>query len=504
MESRRRPAARFALGGGALVLIVALLVAGLAVGARPAFAQDGAATAPAASPTQTDATVRVVHASPDAPAVNVLVDGQPLAQNLAFGTATEYAPLPVGQHQVQVVPATGGAPVLDQTVQAEAGAAYELAAVGLLSDIQLQTYEVNLDAIENAGQARLRVVHAVPDAPAVDVAVAGGDPIVEGVEFPNASDYTDVDAGTYDLEVRNGDNDEVLLSAPGIAIEPGQVYDVFALGQGGTLQLLPLSTPVSPPCGQILGVGQPTDACLRVVHASPDAGPVDVFVGETAVVQGLQFGQATNFTAAPSGEQQIRVVPGGQAPDQAVIDTTQELQAGQAYQVTATGLLEDIEETVNQVDLTPLPEGQARVRVIHASPDTGNVDIAVGGGDTLFEGIEFRGSSDYAVVDAGTYDLQVREADGDTLLLEAPGTNLQAGMVYDVYAIGRTEDGTAQLAVFTATAAVRTGQMATPVAGAPVTGAATPAAAGTPVVAVGASPVVETPGAATPAATPTS
>jgi hypothetical protein len=485
-----------------VALLVALLVAGLAAGERSAVAQDATE---AAGPTQTDATVRIVHASPDSPAVDVLVDGQPAAQGLAPGTATEYLPLPAGDHQVQVVPA-GGSPaeaVLEQTVTLEGGTAHVLAAVGPAGQLQLQNYDVNLDAIENAGQARVRVIHAVPAAPAVDVAIAGGDPIVEGVEFPNASDYANVDAGTYDLEVRNGENDEVLASAPGIAFEAGQAYDVVAVSQGGAVQLLPLSTPVSTPCGQVLGIGEPTDACLRVVHASPDAGPVDVLLGETVVVPGLAYGSASQFAAAPSGEQQIRVVPAGQAPDQAAIDTTQTLEAGQAYQITATGLLEEIEATVNQVDLTALPEGQARLRVIHASPDLGTVDVALAGGATVAEGVEFRGSSNYTTLDAGQYGLQLREADGDTLLLEVPPTELQAGMVYDVYAIGQSEDGTLQAVVLTAQAAVRTGQVATPIAATPAA-AATPAGVATPVVAVGASPVVEAPGAATPAATPTS
>ncbi|CAA9567717.1 MAG: hypothetical protein AVDCRST_MAG19-2440 [uncultured Thermomicrobiales bacterium] len=500
MKQVTSPARGVGRGGAAVALLIAILLAALVPGLRVA-AQDP--TAPAGGPTTTDATVRIVHGSPDAPAVDVLVDGQPAAPGLAFGTATEYLPLPAGDHQVQVVPAGGGQPLLEGSVTAESGHAYILAVVGMANALQLQAYDVNIDAIENPGQSRLRVIHAVPDAPAVDVAIAGGDPIVEGVEFPNGSDYVEHEAGTFDLEVRNGETDQALMTAPQQRFEAGQVYDLVALGQGPNLQLLPLVTPVSIPCSQTLGIGQPANACLRVVHASPDAGPVDVYLGETVLIPGLQFGLASSFAAAPNGEQHIRVVPAGAPLDQAAIDTNQTLESGQAYQITATGLVAEIEATVNQVDLTPLPEGQARLRVIHASPDTAAIDVALAGGATLAEGVEFRGSSDYAVIDAGNYGLQVREADGDTLLLEAPQTMLQAGMVYDVYAIGQTENGTAQLTVFTAPASTRTGQMATPIAGAPAATPA-PAAIATPAVVVGASPVVEAPGAATPAATPTS
>lgn len=344
----------------------------------------------------------------------------------------------------------------------------------------------------------------------MNVGVASSeDPLVEGVEFPDASDYQDVDVGTYDLAVSDADSGESLLAVPGFRIDAGMAYDVFALGQAAdqSLQLLPLMTPVSLPCSQTLGMGQPSDACVRIVHASPDAGAVDVYVGETPISQGLQFGASSTFAPAANGEQQIRVVPAGGAVDQAVIDTTQELTNDDAYQVTVTGLSadDDLEATVTGVDLRPLPANQARVRVVHASPDLDAVDVAVAGGETPFEEIEYRGESGYVVVDAGMYTFQLREAEGDTLLLEAPDVQIEAGMVYDIVAIGQSEDGTLQMAVFNAAASVVTGQAASPVAATPAAGQqATPAAPATPVAAVGSSPVVATPGAATPAATPAS
>src|SRR5215218_3770928 len=98
-------------------------------------------------------TVRVVHASPDAPAVNVVVDGQPVAENLAFGSATEYLDLPAGDHQVQVVPADSDAAIIDQTVTLEGWSSSILAVVGDLANIQLQQQAVDVSETD-PGQAR--------------------------------------------------------------------------------------------------------------------------------------------------------------------------------------------------------------------------------------------------------------------------------------------------------------------------------------------------------------
>jgi hypothetical protein len=452
-----------------------------------------------------DPTIRVVHASPDAPAINVLVDGQPLVEGIAFGNASEYAALPPGDHQVQVAPADGGAPIIDQTVTLDGWTSNILAVVGQLANIQLQTNAVDITETA-AGQARLRVINAVPDAPSISVGVPGSEEaMVDGVQFPNASDYQDVNPGTYDLEIRNADSGQTLLAAPGIQVDAGQVYDLFALGQvaTGNVQLLPLVTPVAAPCSQTLGVGQPTDSCLRVIHAAPDTGPVDVYIGEAPIAQGLEFGAASTFTAAPNGEQQLRIVPAGAPVDQAVIDMTQGLTAGSAAQIVVSGLADDLQATIAGVDLRALPQNQARVRVVHTSPDLDAIDVAVAGGPTPFEGIGFRSQSGYVVFDAGTYGFQLRESGTETLLLEALDVPIEAGMAYDIVAIGQSENGTLQMMILNAPTGVLTGPSATPIAATPA-GAATPAAEATPVLAVGSTPVVETPGAATPAATPTS
>ena len=54
------------------------------------------ALVPAAS-AQGNALVRVVHASPDAPAVDVYVDGNKALSNVPFFTASNYLPLPAGE-----------------------------------------------------------------------------------------------------------------------------------------------------------------------------------------------------------------------------------------------------------------------------------------------------------------------------------------------------------------------------------------------------------------------
>jgi LPXTG-motif cell wall-anchored protein len=198
-----------------------------------AFAQSG------------NAMVRVVHASPDAPAVDVWINGSKVdaLTNVPFFTASGYLPLPAGSYDIMVVPAGQTSPaVIDaKGVTIEAGKAYTIAATGLLANIAPSIYADNLSA-PAAGKAHVRVIHTSPDAPAVDVRVAGGPALFSNLAFPNASDYLPVDAGTYNLEVTPAGSTTVVLPINGVTLEAGRIYDVFAVGELANLRVEPVVT----------------------------------------------------------------------------------------------------------------------------------------------------------------------------------------------------------------------------------------------------------------------
>ncbi|MCS6869162.1 MAG: DUF4397 domain-containing protein [Thermus sp.] len=188
------------------------------------------------------AMVRVAHLSPDAPAVDVLVNGQRAITNLAFKEVTPYLALPAARVRVQVVPAGQNSPaVIDAELDLREGVYYTVAATGFLAQIRPQVYTDALAGLfPRAGFARVRVVHTSPDAPAVDVAVKGGAVLFPNLPFPRASGYLVVPAGRYDLEVRVAGTNQVALNLPGVNLESGKTYTVFAVGsvRAGTLTVV--------------------------------------------------------------------------------------------------------------------------------------------------------------------------------------------------------------------------------------------------------------------------
>jgi len=217
-----------------------------------------------------NARVRVLHASPDAPAVDVLLDGTivPSLTNVPFGVISGYLTVPAGEHNVKVVATGTDTAVIDATVTLAAGTSYTIAAIGPVASIQPKIFVD--DPNPQAGSAKVRVVHLSPDAPAVDVAPDGADPadaVVKNLAYPDATDYLALPPGSYDLEVRVAGTTTVALQLDPLSLAAGRAYSVFAIGSaaaeplgGNALRVLVAVDGVAAPATDTVGATGPGDA----------------------------------------------------------------------------------------------------------------------------------------------------------------------------------------------------------------------------------------------------
>lgn len=176
-----------------------------------------------------NARVMAVHASPDAPAVDLLVDGAVAGTGLAFPNHTAYLAVPSGSRNLKVRVSGTTTDVIDAQLPVGSGASYSVFAVDVVANIGPLVLTDDL-ATPASGKAHVRFIHLSPDAPAVDVAVQGGPVVFANRAFKQFTAFTPLDAGTYDLEVRLAGTTTVVLPLNGIALQPGRIYTVFAKG----------------------------------------------------------------------------------------------------------------------------------------------------------------------------------------------------------------------------------------------------------------------------------
>jgi hypothetical protein len=188
--------------------------------------------APRSSAAQATNLISFVHASPDAPAVDIFVNGQVIAGNVPFFTASQYFSLADGTYQIAVSPAGRGTDfsVLVGDLTVEGGFTGSLVVLNTLSNLDAVLYFDDLTPVAE-GLARVNLYHLSPDAPAVDVKLAGTSTTVfGGLSFRDAV-YGDVDAGTYRFDITPAGSPTVVFTTPELRFENGWIYSLFATGE---------------------------------------------------------------------------------------------------------------------------------------------------------------------------------------------------------------------------------------------------------------------------------
>jgi hypothetical protein len=206
----------------------------LAVALTAACSDDDDNAGPAS-----ESRVRVVHASPDAPAVDVLVDGTRVLSDVPYTTASGYLTVDAGSRNLKVNAAGTSTSVIDANVTLADGADYTVIAGGLLADIA-PIVATDDNAAPASGNVKLRVVHGAPSAPAVDVYVTapGADlsttaATLSNVAFGAVSGYLEVPAGTYQVRITPTGSKTVAIDAGSVTLSSGQVRTAIALDAEG-------------------------------------------------------------------------------------------------------------------------------------------------------------------------------------------------------------------------------------------------------------------------------
>merc|ERR1712054_326754 len=176
-----------------------------------------------------NAQVRVAHASPDAPPVDILVNGSKAVSSLAFTNITGYLSLsaPAMYNFTAVLEGTG-TKVFETVEEVKSNTPYTVAAINKVKKIQADVLQ-DSTKIPADEKCLVRFVHFSPDAPAVNV-LSGKSTLFSNVEYKGVTKYTSLDKGKYDLAVQVSSSKKTVLALNGVEFKAGKIYSIFAEG----------------------------------------------------------------------------------------------------------------------------------------------------------------------------------------------------------------------------------------------------------------------------------
>jgi hypothetical protein len=198
------------------------------------------------------------------------------------------------------------------------------------------------------------------------------------------------------------------------------------------------------------------NALVRFVHAVPGLAPVDVFAGDGKAFDAVIYKYVTAYRELPTASAPFRLRLAGQDAAEPLAQETDSFGIGHYHTIVAfpadgSGLLSkgaDVKLRFLTDALEPPSAGKARVRLVNASPDLGEVDLyATGRAEPVLKGANAGAATAYTETEPTGAGLEVRRAGENITTLAVPGTKLEAGRLYTIFIVGGTK-GTAKLESF--------------------------------------------------------
>jgi len=177
-----------------------------------------------------DTSVRILHAVPNAPNIDVYLNGSLLTSNLAFGKISKYTTFSPGEYEFQLFPTgTYDKPLLTQTVQLIANANYTVSIVTLSNDLYLfRLKDDNIPATKS--QAFLRFINLSSNAPLLSLALPNGANLFNQAEYLETTGYYQLSSGIYNFEVILGSSQITTKYIKNITLTGGRFYTIYIIG----------------------------------------------------------------------------------------------------------------------------------------------------------------------------------------------------------------------------------------------------------------------------------
>lgn len=187
---------------------------------------------PAQQPEQVQAKpyFRIMHASPNAPAVDVYANGTMVAKNLVYKDFSSYWSAVPGNYLIEVYPAGQKTrPIISSNIPIPQGTIFNIAIIEVAPNVSL--YPIPEPASgQNFGRPCIRFINLSPNSPAIDIITSDGKNIFSNVEYKFITDYACILTGTYTFEIRPKGSKDAAFTLSNVKLEANNYYSIYALG----------------------------------------------------------------------------------------------------------------------------------------------------------------------------------------------------------------------------------------------------------------------------------
>ncbi|NEU08480.1 DUF4397 domain-containing protein [Flavihumibacter sp. R14] len=174
----------------------------------------------------------VIHASPSAEKFDVFVDTKKAnAADFSYTNKIDYLDVSSGNRKVVITKKGLTAPLLSDTMTLKPQVGYSLFVIDKTETLKYLLLKDDLSK-PAAGKARVRFVNVSPDAPALNLVIAGSTTdLVTNKAFKGSSEFLSIDAAEkVTFNVKNQTGGAIVATTGDVKIEAGKIYTIWVKG----------------------------------------------------------------------------------------------------------------------------------------------------------------------------------------------------------------------------------------------------------------------------------
>ncbi|ATC96623.1 DUF4397 domain-containing protein [Pseudoalteromonas tunicata] len=396
--------------------------------------------------------LRVLHASADAPLVNVKVNNNIVVEGADYSVGSTFFELDAASYSVAVdaiLPDETATVIGPVDLDLMGNKQYSVVALGTVAKSTLEPLIISRDVTELAsGNVRLQVLHGAPDVPQVDVyvtppdvALSNENPLLSNVAYKTYSDALDVPVGDYQVRITLTGQKDVVYDSGTLALGEGTDLLVVAVPntKTGTSPVMLLAQGKES-TNVIADKNAPSH--VRAIHAVADAPAVNLVVDDTiTALTDVPFKAVSDYLPLSPTSHNFKVEPSA-AVGTYVVDADVTLDKSVHYSVFVAGQLADNSQASwPVVDMPRRVATEAKVRIFHAAPNAPQVDLYVTSDNDIsddtaaFSNVPFKAETGYVSLKPGTYYVTATVAGTKDAAIGPVMLTFEGGKIYSAAAV---------------------------------------------------------------------
>lgn len=309
--------------------------------------------------------VRLIHAAPDTPTVNLYIERLAVATNLSFGQNTEPTGIVAGTYTARIVP-SGSRPdegpiLYEGPLEIPGEQTLLLVLSGSPDALFLTPYPDSQEALTGT-QSRITAIHAIPGGPPVVMQQNGID-LTLALDFGQAALPVVLPPGEMALTFQSSDT--TLLTYETV-LEPQNNYKLVLISdEPGSYQIIETRTRA------------PGQAGIHALNVATNYGSVAFYLDDESLVNDLPYGRASERQVKTSGIYDVTIYPANADPAavEPILRTRINASDDDNLLLILLGPADNLRLLTYRENLAETPANQARVAFLNTLPNVARAGL---------------------------------------------------------------------------------------------------------------------------------